>query len=342
MSTKTATRTTAAQRAQAMKVKAATKAKTSATRLTEADKALDTGIYILNPITNKHVKRESVIGQQIIAGETPVKSRTPSEVLTDTVRNLQEAVGSDVLTNTIIKGAISQINGVPRTFPSEWGGRGKKPRPPGKPKGPKNEYIIFATEMRPQVKENNPKVPNSAPKGQTSITSIIGELWKKLEDRSEYEKKAKDDRARYETEMESWEAENPQYARVSRGPKKQTRTNGWRVFCDKNRSQFKTDNPDVNGREINSKLAEAWNALSEADKGPYNDTADDLNKDLPESVRAVRPVGQLSEVEQTKANDTENYVRNPTSGRYVLKKSKAGKQAIRTIDDDDADLLEGN
>jgi hypothetical protein len=328
-------RTTAAQRAQAMKAKATTKAKTSATRLTEADKALDTDVYILNPVTNKHVKRDSAIGQQLIAGETVEKNPTPSEILTNVVRALQDSVGANVLTNAAIKAAISPIAGIPRTFPSEWGGRGKKPRPAGKPKGPKNDYIIFATEMRPQVQKNNPKVPNSAPKGEVSITSIIGELWRKLEDRSEYIQKAKEDRERYETEMEVWERENPEHARVSKGPKKQTRTTGYRVYCDENRAQCKTDNPDVGGREINSKLAKDWGKLTAEQKKPFEDTAAERNKDLPETVRTTRPAGELTEAEQAKANDTENYILNPASGRYVLKKSKAGRDVLRASTSED-------
>jgi len=331
------TRLTAAERAKAMKAKAAKAAKTSATRLTEADKALDTDVYILNPVTNKHVKRTSVVGQQILAGKTPEKNPTPAEVLTSVVAAIQQ-IDTNVLTDAAIKDAIGQIAGVPRTFPSKWGGRGRKPRPEGKPKGPQNAYIIFATEMRPKVRKDNPNVPNSAKKGETSITSIIGQLWEQLKDRSEYEQKAKADLERYEREMAPWEAANPEHARKANAPKKQTRTNGYRVYCDQHREASKKANPDKNGREINSILAEDWNKLTDEQQQPYKDQAEERNKDLPETERRARATGELSAAERAKANDPDTYILNPTTGRYVKRTSKPGRKAERA--NDDTDLLE--
>ena len=348
-------RLTAAERAKAMKTKSDKKAMIPSTRLTEADKALDTDVYILNSVTNKHVKRNSAIGQKILAGETPAQAPTPSEILTNVVRALQQ-IAPDVLTNAVIKRAIvgqkndegvlvGGVDGIPRTFPSEWGGRGKKPRHPDKPKGAKNAYIIFATEMRPKVRKDNPNVPNSAPKGETSITSIIGQLWEQLKDRSEYEKKAAADLARYEEEMTVFESAHPECARKSSGIKKQTRTNGYRVYCDQNREQAKTENPNKNGREINSFLAERWNALNEADQKPFKEIATERNAELPEPERKAKPVAQLSEAEQTKARDTDNFILNPETGRYVKRASKIGRK-VEHVDGNsesaDADLLEGN
>lgn len=259
----------------------------------------------------ERVKKVKIVTEKVATGrkskkhENQVKKPTPSTLLTQVVTELQK-IDPDVLTNAAIKEAVSKVEGIPRNFPSEWGGRGKKPRPPGKPKGPKNEYIIFATEIRDQVRKENPGVPNSAPRGQTSITSIIGQRWSNLKDRSVYEKRAKEDNERYEREMKVWEEKNPEFARVSKAPKEPKRTTGYILFCKEKREEVVKKNPNVGGRDINSKVAIEWQALSKEEQNKYHEQATELNKNLPNppaprkpTKKRVKKAAKSSEGEET-------------------------------------------
>ena len=74
--------------------------------------------------------------------------------------------------------------------------KGKKAgKDPNAPKKPTTAFFAFSNEMRPQVKRENPNA------GVADIAKVMGEKWKKLSDKSKYEKMAKDDKARYEREM---------------------------------------------------------------------------------------------------------------------------------------------
>lgn len=75
-----------------------------------------------------------------------------------------------------------------------------------KPLGIKNAYIIFAIQMRPIIIAQNPELKNSAKKGTPSITSIIGEMWQNLQDRSPYVELAEVDHKRYNKEITFWKS----------------------------------------------------------------------------------------------------------------------------------------
>lgn len=245
--------------------------------------------------------------------KTKTKTKTTNELLIEVVTALKNE--NESLTDNIIKKAIYPIEGIPRTFPNEWGGKGKKSRPEGKPKGPKNSYIIFSSEKRQEMRDKYPDIPNSAPKGQKSITSMIGELWEKLDDKKVYQDKANKDSERYEKEMEIWEKENPQYARKTNQPKKKTLTNSYRVFCEEKREDLKKNNPT---KKINSILSDMWATISEEEREKYKKIANERNADM---------TVELTDEQKKKANDP-NFVKNET-GQYVKADGKKGKRILK-------------
>ncbi len=77
----------------------------------------------------------------------------------------------------------------------------KKTRLPGQPKRPMSAYFIWMNENREKIKSANPGM---------SITEVgkkAGELWKAMADKSEWDKRAAEDKQRYDAEMKKWLAE---------------------------------------------------------------------------------------------------------------------------------------
>lgn len=277
-------------------------------RLSESEKASQKDVYVLNETTKKHVKKDSPIGERILRGETIEKISTPNEILTLVVRSLQN-LAPELLSNSVIKTTLSTIKGIPRTFPSEWGGKGKKPRPADKPRGFKNAYIIFASEKRPEIVAKNPGVPNSVKKGLTtpSITSIIVERWNNLKDRSKYENEAKADSERYEREMKIWEEKNPDLARKTSKPKTPKKTTGWLVFSKEKRPEIKKANPTKNGHEIGFLISHAWKELTVEGKIPYEEKSKKANLTImkDDKVIVIAPKEKKAKASKAKASKVE-------------------------------------
>lgn len=98
--------------------------------------------------------------------------------------------------------------------------KSKKTKLPGQPKRAMSAYFIWMNENRESIKEKHPGL------SVTEFGKKAGEMWKGLSDKSvilicvshenrflkslhqqEWEKKAADDKKRYEAEMEKWKAE---------------------------------------------------------------------------------------------------------------------------------------
>ena len=73
------------------------------------------------------------------------------------------------------------------------------------PKKPLAPYFIFMGETRQTVKAENPDASS------TDLCALLGQKWRSLppDARANYEKRAEDDRARYQKEHERWVIEHP-------------------------------------------------------------------------------------------------------------------------------------
>lgn len=73
------------------------------------------------------------------------------------------------------------------------------------PKRARTSYILFCSDMRPVVRDNNPEMTGR------QITTEMARMWKEdypsKNDRKKWRKAAKEDKARYEREKEEWEAQ---------------------------------------------------------------------------------------------------------------------------------------
>ncbi|KAI0079753.1 HMG-box [Panus rudis PR-1116 ss-1] len=78
--------------------------------------------------------------------------------------------------------------------------RAKKPRDPNAPKRPASSYILFQNEVRQQLKDKNPNLPNN------ELLSLIAKMWKDMprEEKDAYE-------ARQKLATEEWMANKIAY-----------------------------------------------------------------------------------------------------------------------------------
>jgi len=296
-------------------------------RMTEEEKKADTENYILNPNTDKMVKRDTPQGKKLVEAEKTgaeiPKTMTDTQRLILVVQTIRDIVD---LEDAVIKAALKTIEDeLPRSFPAYWGGKQKEARHADHPKGPSNAYIYYTKEIRPSTKDAHPDL---SPK---ELIALMAKMWKETadEDRAEYETQAANDKLRYETEMAVFEAAHPELARSSTkssSPGKPTKATAYGMFCEANRQMVKDENPELEANKVTKILAENWALIKkdhskEAEK--YQDLADELNADFEERTKEFysspgSPV-KLSKVEQAKADDPEHYELNMKTNRYVLK-----------------------
>lgn len=76
----------------------------------------------------------------------------------------------------------------------------KKKKDPNAPKRPISAYFFFASDVRPQIRKENPNLPI------TEISTLIGQQWRQLTagDKTEYEEQAEKDKERYDREMAAY------------------------------------------------------------------------------------------------------------------------------------------
>ena len=327
MSSKTATKTAAKTTKPVAKPTAVkAPAKPVAVRLTEEDKKADPANYILNPNTDKYVKRDTPMGKKLVEAEKTgaevAKTMTETQRLMLIVKAMADAAGFDDADIKAVLGTEEIQAELPRAFPAAWGGKHKEAHHPDHPKQPSNSFIFFCKAVRPSTKDANPK---ATPK---ELISIMSKMWKDTadEDRTEYEELAAADKERYESEMAVFEAEHPEEARSSKSsPGKPTKATAYGMFCDANRQMVKDEHPGWDGRAVTKYLAEKWEELkkdhsAEADK--FQVEADEANKDFEVRTKeffSSPGAKKLSKVEQAKADDPEHYELNVETGRYMLK-----------------------
>jgi hypothetical protein len=145
------------------------------------------------------------------------------------------------------------------------------------PKKNKSSYMFFCTDERIIIKNDQSISLNNK-----EILTELGLRWKKLKEEDSdkvkyYEKLAKDDKIRYESEKSSSvlvaekqvlvEEDN----KIEQDTKKQKKIviNRYINFCKKNRDVLKQKNKELSPKDITKKLAEEWKLLNEDEKQKY-------------------------------------------------------------------------
>ena len=188
---------------------------------------------------------------------------------------------SEVLSSTLEQNDIDSVmsawnerkSDVSKLFDGASSGRVKRRKDPNAPKKWKTGYILFCVDQRDKLKSENESL------SATEITSRLGALWKSLpeKEKSKYQALSKKDKARYETDMSSYnppessqEEKGGRRSRVKAertGPKRPL--SSYMYFCQDRRESIKAANEGMNGKDITSELGRVWKSLSEDAKAPY-------------------------------------------------------------------------
>eukprot|EP00445_Apocalathium_hangoei_P021385 CAMPEP_0203891786 /NCGR_PEP_ID=MMETSP0359-20131031/35035_1 /ASSEMBLY_ACC=CAM_ASM_000338 /TAXON_ID=268821 /ORGANISM="Scrippsiella Hangoei, Strain SHTV-5" /LENGTH=509 /DNA_ID=CAMNT_0050813623 /DNA_START=97 /DNA_END=1628 /DNA_ORIENTATION=- len=157
------------------------------------------------------------------------------------------------------------------------------------PQKGKSNYLLFMDDRRTQLSEENPGVKNSY------LSKLLGQEWKALSEAAKkpYEEKARLEKARYDSEVEEYEAlfgERPPQQRrstpstgwVKGGLRKSTARDpalprrcisNYFWFIGERRAQLSKENPTLKNSYVSELLGREWKALSESAKKPYEENA---------------------------------------------------------------------
>lgn len=145
------------------------------------------------------------------------------------------------------------------------------------PKGAKNAYILFCADNRDQVKEENSEMKA------TEIISELARLWKDADEdvKGEYQKKAAEDKKRYESEMEDYvpsdEESKGKKGKGSKGKKASDSPKrplgSYMLFAKEYRDTAKSSHPEAKATEISKILGAWWKEADEDVKKEYKDKA---------------------------------------------------------------------
>lgn len=152
----------------------------------------------------------------------------------------------------------------------------KKKKDPNAPAKAKTSYIIYCMDMRKGVKDKHPDMKA------TEITSKLGKMWNDLSDakKAVYNKKAAEDKKRYEHEMESYTPPENSGDDAASGKKRKKDPNSpkkplsaYMLYCKDAREELKESQPELKGKDVMKEMARKWGELSEDEKAPYEKNA---------------------------------------------------------------------
>jgi hypothetical protein len=156
----------------------------------------------------------------------------------------------------------------------------KKPKDVNAPKRASTSFLHFCADKRDEVKVAFPEIK---PK---DISRRLGEMWKALseEEKAPYKELYEADKARYTLAMSNYvpSEEAPVVEKKTRKPRKpkdssapKKAKNSYMLYSDAVRAQVKADNPTLASKEIVKLVADMWKGLSDEEKAPYKEQADE-------------------------------------------------------------------
>ena len=174
------------------------------------------------------------------------------------------------------------------------------------PKRPTQAYIFFCKSQRDVVKRENPDMNGK------NVTAELGARWKALseDDKKPYLALVEEDKKRYESEKQSYEAgtdsskkgkkvetkkvetkkaepakpkkEEAKKVESKKVETKKSSTPGFEVFCDEAREEVESDHPDWDDKKVDAELTKKWKKLKDSERQAYAEAeeGDDDELDL--------------------------------------------------------------
>ena len=191
---------------------------------------------------------------------------TISDILVDSLDSSGlESVRQALFENIGKLNSVIKKNNTKETAPT------KKVKDPNAPKRGKSSYIFFCVDKRQEITEENPEMSAK------EIIQTLGNRWRSLsqKEKQKYVDQSNEDKQRYEKEMTSYVP--PENLGVSTKNTKDAPKRGrtaYIFFCTEQRPFLKEEDPDLNTKEITSRLGAKWKSLSDDEKSPYTKLAE--------------------------------------------------------------------
>jgi len=124
----------------------------------------------------------------------------------------------------------------------------KKTKIAGQPKRPQTAFFLWLNENREQIKKDHPDLSLA------ETSKKAGEIWREMEDKSEWNAKADEDKKRYEKEYEKWKADGGE-EKLKEAKKREKKSKGSNVSKSSKSSDSakKKENIAVPAEKIKSK-----------------------------------------------------------------------------------------
>ncbi|XP_038821417.1 high mobility group protein B3-like [Salvelinus namaycush] len=176
-----------------------------------------------------------------------------------------------------------------------------------KPKGKMSAYAYFVQTCREEHKNKNPEIPVNF----SEFSKKCSGRWKTMspKEKSKFEDQAKQDKARYDSEMTSYGPPGKRGKKALKDPNAPKRPpSGFFVFCAEQRPKIKAQHPSFGIGDVAKKLGEMWNNLTDSNKQPYLAKANKLKEKYQKDVADYKggKVGGAGASKSKKAEDDDD------------------------------------
>jgi len=161
-----------------------------------------------------------------------------------------------------------------------------------KPKGKMSSYAYFVQTCREEHKKKHPEASVNF----SEFSKKCSERWKTMsqKEKGKFEDMAKQDKVRYEGEMEHYIPPKGIKKKRIKDPNAPKRPpSAFFLFCADFRAKVKGEHPGLSIGSTAKKLGEMWNGLSAEDKQPYEKKAAKLKEKYDKDIIAYRTKGKV-------------------------------------------------
>jgi len=191
-----------------------------------------------------------------------------------------------------------------------------------RPKKVKSDYICFCMCKRPELKEKHPELTNK------DITTELGKLWQSIKnDPSElqiFKEMVNKDKERFQNEMSQQPTTEKKTKKAKNADGVQKNLSGYIIYCKDIRDTVKTENPDLNNKQIMAEMGARWKNADENTKKKYEKLAsEDKERYLREkSAHSAGGASESKEVEPEVVVEAPVPESTPAPKKKVSKKKK--------------------
>ena len=194
-----------------------------------------------------------------------------------------------------------------------------------RPKKVKSDYICFCMCKRPELKEKFPEMPNK------TITTELGKLWQLIKnDPSElqiFKEMVNKDKERFQNEMSQQPITEKKTKKAKNADGVQKNLSGYIIFCKDVRETVKTENPELNNKQIMTEMGARWKNADENTKKKYEVLASaDKERYLREKSAHSADDGGASESKECEPEPQPEVAPVPESTPVAPKKKGGGKK----------------